>query len=348
MRYNGAMHSLPGVMIAWVTASVLFGQDPAKEASPDPRQVAKDALAKWEGSDLADEKLLGAAVAAILVAGAPALEDLGARVQAIAALQPPDRRRTQAMDAALTHVAIGYLERETKAEMVYEGQYAPLRPLQPFVGKLYLGLLLDTPDWYDQGNRHVLVAPLRDIFPQSPGAEAMKALREIATDEDFEPEPLRQNLAFALAQWGDSSLVDARVARIEKDLADVDVGSERRTALRYELADIWYTLRAYERSARIHVELLRQAEQAEVPLMPNHYYNAACSLARAGQGDAALAELERAVARQLSGRVDPSLHLERKLFEQDHDLDSVRADARFRALVEKAFGAGKADRARRG
>lgn len=351
MRYNGGMKSaflLSVLAVAPLGVTILPAQEHPAQASDDLPAAARAAFAKWEASDLSDRRLLETAVEAILRAGAPAIADLGARATAVAAEKPADRRKVEALDAAVTHLAIGYLKRESEAEMLYEGQYAPLRALQPYVGKLYLDLLLKTPDWYDQGNRHVLVAPLRDIFLASPGADVVAALREIATDEDFEPEPLRQNLAFALAQWGDPSLIEARIARVEKNLADETIGRDQRAALRYELADIHYTLRAYPRAARIHVELLREAEAADVPLLPNHYYNAACALARAGQPDAAFDELARAVARQTGSPIDPSQKLERKLFEQDHDLDTLRGDPRFGALVEKAFGPTKSTGAGKG
>jgi len=321
---------------AFLVALVLAANSPAQDRH-DPVAAARAALDAWLQSDHADTKLLEQAVHAIVAGGAGALDDLGRRARAAAASKDPHLGR--GLDAAITHVTVAIFKRETGSGMTYAGQYDALRALQPFAGKLLLRLLIDTPDWFSQHDRHLLVFPLRDVFVDSPGEEVCQQLRVIATDEDFEPEPLRQNLAFALAQWGDRTLIEARIARVTKD-ADADgISDERRAALRYELADIHYTLRDYARAAQIHVEMLRQAEATHTSLLPLHYYNAACCLARAGAVDAALDELQRAAVLMRSGEIDPSQMLERKLFDRDPDLAKARESERFAKIVETAFGA---------
>ena len=323
------------LVLAAASAAMAQGQDDGKLVA------AREALGKWLASDLADTTVLDRAVTAILAAGAPALDEVGDRARR--AKLADDLPAGRALDAVITHVVIGFLKRETESGMIFAGQYDALRGLQPYAGKLLLRLLVDTPDWFSQQERHLLVFPLRDVFVQSPGEDVCKQLHEIAVDEDYEPEPLRQNLAFALAQWGDRGLIDARIARVTKD-ADADgIRDDRRAALRYELADIYYTLREYERAAQIHVEMLRRAEASGTRLTPLNYYNAACCLARAGEGQAALDELQRAAILMRSGRVDPSQMLERKLFERDPDLASVRGSAPFAKIVETAFGSKPAD-----
>ncbi|HLU39025.1 MAG TPA: hypothetical protein VK081_06545 [Planctomycetota bacterium] len=304
----------------------------AQEAGRDPARAALDA---WLASDHSDPKLLEAAVAAVLDAGGPALAAVGERARR--ARTAENRHEARGLDAVVTHVTIGFLQRAGKSGMIYRGQYDDLRALQPFVGELLLRLLLDTPDWFSQSDRHGLAFPLRDVFSEPPADEVVKRVKAAATDEDFEPQAVRQNLAFLLAHWGDRSLIDARIAQVTRDAEDESIDATRRAALRYELADIHYTLGEYEQAAQIHVDMLRRAETAGAELRPVYYYNAACCLARAGARQAALAELERAVELMRSGRVDPSHMLERKLFEADPDLDAVRGDPRFAELVRAAF-----------
>lgn len=326
--------------------SVLLVVAPTAAAQVEEQQPLRDvreALDAWLASDHSDAGLLQKAVVAVLDGGTPALAEVGARAKKAAA--NADRLVGSGLDAVINQVTVGFMERAARTEMVFEGQYAPLRELQPFVGKLLLRLLLDTPDWYSQHDRHSLIAPLRDVYPTAPGEDVMRQLAAVAGDEDFEPEPVRKNLAFALAQWGDRSFVDARIASLVAESTAEGIDGDRRAELRYELADVHYTLREYDRAARIHVDMLRQGEAAGADLGPVHYYNAACCLARAGAHDAALDELQRAATLLANESLDPSRKLERKLFEKDPDLDAVRSSPRFATIVEKAFGppATKAD-----
>ena len=125
MRYKGGMKSasrLIVLVVAGLAATTVPAQERQAKDVDDLRQAAREAFAKWEASDLSDRSLLETAVRAILRAGAPAIADLGARATAVAAEKPADRRKVEALDAAVTHVAMGYLKRESEAEMVYEGQ----------------------------------------------------------------------------------------------------------------------------------------------------------------------------------------------------------------------------------
>ncbi|MEZ5966542.1 MAG: hypothetical protein R3F56_22085 [Planctomycetota bacterium] len=314
---------------------LLLGTIPAQQPDDAGLVAARRALDAWLASDQTDRGQLDQVVSAALAAGTEAIDHIGERARA--ARKADDPRLGRGLDAVITHMTVAFLKRETESGITFAGQYEPLRGLQPFVGKLLLRLLVDTPDWFSQQERHLLVFPLRDVYPQSPGADVCKQLHEIAADEDYEPEPVRQNLAFALAQWGDRSFIDARIARVEKEASQEGLGADRRAALRYELADIHYTLRDYARAAGIHVDLLRRAEATDTPLVPVNYYNAACCLARAGQGEAALDELQRAARLMRDGNVDPSQMLEKKLFEGDPDLASVRGSERFAKIVAEAF-----------
>lgn len=338
---------LCGGVVAQAPTPAPVAQDGQDRAAQEKTAAAKRALQAWLESDLTDATLLDKATKAILAAEPSLLTEVAARAQA--AQKADDRQVGRGLDSVIRHVTLAIVQREAESGMVYEGQYEVLRGLQPFAGKLLLQLLLDPPDWFDSQQRPGLIAPLRDVLPQSPGADVLEQLREIASDEQFESSALRQSLPFLLAQWGDRALIDARIASVKAEVDDPNTKGERRAAQRYELADIYYTLRDYARAARIHVDMLRQAEADGVELQPNQYYNAACCLARSGAGDAALAELERAAKLMASGRVDRSQMIERKLFDRDPDLASVRGHARFAALVRVAFGepAGKSGEARK-
>ena len=63
-----------------------------------------------------------------------------------------------------------------------------------------------------------------------------------------------------------------------------------------------------------------------IPENPTVHYNLACSLALCGERERALDELERAIG---LGYADPAFLLE------DGDLESLRADPRFAALVKR-------------
>ena len=219
--------------------------------------------------------------------------------------------------------------------MIFAGQYDDLRVLQPYVGHLYLNLLLDTPQWFPDGRRPLLVPALRDLYPDSPGEDAVQAIREIAEEEGLEAWNLRLALFCALAQWGDRELIDARIREVEGELETGDV-EDRLDATR-TLAQTYYTLRDHVAAARWHRQFLRGAEESGFKLVPADYYNAACCMSLNGDLESSLNELERCVELMRSGTVDSSLMLERDLFERDPEIAGVRKTARFAALLKAAF-----------
>ena len=219
---------------------------------------------------------------------------------------------------------------------MFAGQFEPLKPLQPWVGKVYLQLILNKPDWFPDRSRASLVPALRDLYPHGPEDSIFQQLKDVAADEQFESDSLRRALSFALAQWGDRSIVQPMLDELQ---SNVDKG-ETMDDLYFvgKLAIAHYELREYRKSGKFWLRYLRQREALDSPATPLDYYNAACSLSLSGDIPEALAELENASKHMLSGNADPSRHIDRKLFDSDPELRAIRHTKRFRELVEKTYG----------
>jgi tetratricopeptide (TPR) repeat protein len=274
------------------------------------------------------------AARAVLRAGEPGIAELAGRIAAVRRAQDSDSARR--LSSVLTHLAVQYLDRVEKSGMSFAGQFAALAPLQPAIGRVYLDLLLETPDWFPQGNRARVVAPLRDLLTEPPEHAVMERLRQIAAAEDSETQALREAVGYALAQWGDRGPVDARLGGLADQLASAG-DAERRQALLVAMAEIHHRVRDYAKAADAYLEALRSGEREGAQLLPAQYYNAACSLAQAGRGDAALDELERCMALMRSERFDPSQLIEKRMLLEDRDLRPLRGNTRFEELLRAAF-----------
>lgn len=294
--------------------------------------AAQKAVGAWLQSGMADEELLGKTVKAVLDGGDGALGWFGGE---LAVATDPAAARTKGLQAVATHVCLDFVKRAVKSEMVFAGQYRPLQPLMPFVGRLFLLLLLETPDWYPDTFRAQLVPPLRDLYPQSPGQREVLGMIAMVRNVDIEPENLRVQLSLALFQWGHPEFIQPVLDRWRQASGDGDA-SDRVEALRM-LADLQYQLRQYGESAATHRQMELMAENGSVPLWPADYYASACVHALSGDRDKALDEFERCVERQTSGTVDSSLHLDKKVFERDPEIQSLRGTERFEKAMLKAF-----------
>jgi hypothetical protein len=321
------MRAFAGWMLLVSGASVLLAQQPA--TGPE---AAKQAVATWLQSGMSDEQLLGKTVKAVLDGGDAALQWFGGE---LATATDQTEARTKGLQAVGTHVCLDFVKRAVKSDMVFAGQYDPLRPLLPFAGGLFLKLLLQTPDWYPDTFRAQLVPPLRDLFPQSPGQSEVLGMIELVKNVAVEPENLRVQLALGLFQWGHPEFVQPVLDRWRQASGDGDAG-DRVEALRM-LADLQYQLRQYGQSANTHRLMEALAAKSGVPLWPTDLYASACVHALSGDLDKAIAEFEQCIGRQTSGTVDPSLHIKQKVFELDPEIKSLRGTERYRQAMQKAF-----------
>jgi tetratricopeptide (TPR) repeat protein len=335
-------------MVTWslffcLCLGVQVVQEPQGPASrPTSRKNSLDhvkvLLERWLDKEQRSESLRSEVVEAIAAVGARAMRHLAG--EAARARDGEDRSRARALDSVICHVGLHWLDRVKKSKMIYAGQYSPLAELQPTVGDFYLMLVINTPQWFPDNRRIEVVPAIRDLYPKSPGDAVQEQIKQIARNEDIEPLNLRAALKYALAQWGDRSLVKERINELTREAQSQD--SETSMLALKALADVHYQIRDYLTAARMHTEFLAKAEAEDYYRVPADYYNAACCMSLSGNVHSALDLLDRCLKLNNSDRVDESVRLHRDLFDHDPEIRAVRKTKRFRELVSAAFPAGDA------
>lgn len=321
------MRAIPAVTSLLLVA--LPAQSIPSQATPDFRQ----AVTAWLASDHSDEKLMATASDALLDQGKKGVMYLAELVSD--STQGEDRFRRQALEALVSSVSIGFLQKESERGMVYAGQFDPLSGLQPLVGQLFLDLVLDTPDWFPVNMCSLVVPALRDLYPQGPDRGSIRAMRRIAEDQDFEAQDLRRVLIYALAQWGERDLVEEQIASLRRNAGEGE--NEDELIFLEQLGRLHYELREYSVAAELWTRFLRSMEAIQMTPTPFGYYNTACSLCLSGDQERAFAELERCGALLRSPHLDPSARIERRLFDEDPELRTIRSTRRFQELVASIF-----------
>jgi tetratricopeptide (TPR) repeat protein len=101
------------------------------------------------------------------------------------------------------------------------------------------------------------------------------------------------------------------------------------------LAELHYQLGQFAAAAGYYKSLLEASEQAgqATERLATLAYNLACSLALAGKSDDAFEYLDKALTMAAKGRL-----LSKAMIDEDHDMNNLRADPRFRDVVRKHFG----------
>ncbi len=266
---------------------------------------------------------------------------------------PPPARPATPVEAALTRLQAAseqerpaalaaYITAHMATNALYAGQYAALRTVDPDPVPQLREWVLEAPDRVtdEDAFRQACVRALRDVIEGEAPEEVIKTLRGVIEDE-FEAPAMRSAATDALAQLGDRTFVDKMIAELEPVAAGDDV--KRKAAAWMQLADIYYNLRDYAKSAEAYGKLLALHEDGEVDLtkagqnVPTLYYNSACSLALAGDKEAAFARLTKALEVAAHAR-----GLSRSLLDSDMDIASLREDPRFAELMAKHFPAAPA------
>jgi len=291
-----------------------------------------EAIEKWLASEHTSEELMAETVQAVCDADR-GLELLGKMQPMIAA--KPDAPRTKGLRSLMVQATLEHLRRTYRSGMVFVGQYDGLAPLQPWVRAFLFELLLDTPDWYPFTFRVRLVPAIRDLQLKLPAEERVAAIIALIED-DREPDDLRYALAAMLWQWGKKKHANEFIQKLQR--ATMDGDGEDRVNATLHLADYYNLLRDYKRAAGAHRAAQALARGAGFELRPIAWYAAACVHALAGDKELGMKALERCARMHASPDLDRSLRLERKLFENDPEIELLRADERFAGLLKLAFG----------
>lgn len=308
-------------------------------AAPKPEPQAEPAAGTPAPKpvEFADDikALMANAVAEPGAAADAAIARLVADKQTDALRRLHDRGQT-ILARALTTI----IRRKIETNALFAGQYEELRDFLPEVAPMLLAWAAEAPkDVSNPDNfRATCVRALRDIVPAERGTDDLKkslaALLETA--QKGRNEGLLLAAVCALHQYGEPRPFDAIKGNVEKALSS-DQAEQRANALN-TLADLHYQLRDYEHALTHYRSLLQAIETAKLPAqnLPTLLYNAACCASLAKKPDDAFALLDQAMT---AGAKDRSIT--KTMIDTDHDIDSLRADPRFSALIEKHF-AGKA------
>jgi|RhiMethySRZTD1v2_1073278.scaffolds.fasta_scaffold00180_3 hypothetical protein len=326
-----------GAALATIVATWGAG---ATSQQPDAAKVAA-AAEKWVTSDQVSREHLDLTVTVMVAEPKLGIDWLAAQLPS--ADKAPELPRSKGVHGLCTHCVLEFLRRRHESGVVFAGQYDDLRRLQPFVGKMLFGLLLETPEWFPTTHRVRLVPALRDVQPTLPDAQTLEATIAIADNAAIEPEDLRRALAAMLWQWGRKQHAQAFIDALQKASSEGD--AEERVNTMLELADLHYQLREYKTSANAHRAAQALASSTKVELRPNAWYASACVHALIGDVERGMAALEKCASMHAAPHLDESLRLKRSLFESDPEIALLRKDERFAGILELAFGKAKSDKA---
>ncbi|MHC4077732.1 MAG: hypothetical protein ACYST0_04720 [Planctomycetota bacterium] len=233
---------------------------------------------------------------------------------------------------------VAFIDDEIGKRTIYAGQYSGLRKLDWDVQAMLLKWLDEPPLEAEDGRafRNACISALRDVVEGEGSAEVRATLKKIATTK-YQSRPIKENATYALAQFGDTSLVDDLIAEHVKRTKDEQATNQARGW--QGLAEVYKGLRKYEDAVKAYKQLfiLIDSNQVTYPpqYMPVLIYNSACSMARAGHKDAAFVQVEKA----LKAGKESGNPLRRSLLDNDMDIQSLREDERFGPLVQKYLGA---------
>ncbi|MCA8957831.1 MAG: hypothetical protein KDC87_17275 [Planctomycetes bacterium] len=223
---------------------------------------------------------------------------------------------------------LALLEDRIATNAVFAGQYKDLTPIEG-VADLLSSWAAKPPEQARDTTtlRTASIRALRDIHGSKAQKGLLEALHGMVADA-LESSAVRNEAVFALAQFGDRKYVD-RLIQHYASFTERE-GAPDRAGGHQGLANVYYQLRDYKRAIVSYKALIamlenKQLQQDGADVL---YYNAACSMALAGDKDAAIAHLGKALAYGKTSR---------RMLESDMDLGSLRGDPRFRKLVDGYF-----------
>ncbi len=338
LRADSALLAAPrsfaiAMTCAWLVA--VASGDARGQSHPGSQAAAKisETVERWLATDQTSRDGLDECVKVLLAEAGVGIAWLAGQMPA--ALAAPAEPRSKGVQTLITHSSLEFLRRQRASNITFQGQYAALLPLQPIVGDLLFGLLLETPEWYPLTHRIHLVAPLRDLQARPPVSARLDAVVAIVEDARFEPEGLRRALAALLWQWGTKQHGQAMIAAMVAASGEGD--GEERVQATLELADFYTQLREYKQAATTHRSAQTLAKGANVMLRPIAWYSAACVHALLGDNERGIAALEQCTAQLASPDLDSSVRLPRSMFDQDPELAILRQHTKWNDLMRRAF-----------
>lgn len=288
---------------------------------PEHAEEIKQLMADAIGSDPEAQKASLAKLAADKTNGAAALAQLDERGRAI-----------------LARCVSSFVRKKIETNAIFAGQYLELRDFHPEASDLLLRWAKEAPPnvLNPEQFKTACLRALRDTLTGDEGNDRVRAdLREIAKKaQTGRNQDQFLTAVCALQQFGDGELFDQMKEAVLKQ-AEAG-GAEEKMQATNMLAELHYQARRYEDAANYYKQFvaLVEALPEQPPGVPTFIYNTACSLALAGKTDEALQYLEKA----LDASAKSERPLTKVLVDTDHDIDSLRQDARFQALYEKHFG----------
>ncbi len=231
-----------------------------------------------------------------------------------------------------------FVRKKVATNALYAGQYLELRDFHPESSDLLLLWAKAAPrgEPNAQAFRTACLRALRDTLAAEHATDRIRAdLREVATKaQSTGNDDLFLTTACALHQYGDPEMFDRIKATVLKEAESKDPAAK--LGALNTLANLHYQLRKYDDAATYYAAVVTAAEAMpdSNANLPTLIYNTACSLALAGKVDEAFTYLEKALV--------TAIKLERPfapaMLGEDHDLDNLRKDPRYQALLDKHVG----------
>ena len=246
-----------------------------------------------------------------------------------------------AKEADRESALVGFIEDRINTGAIYAGQYSAFRTLGWDVEKLLQQWMVESPDEAMSGDnfRAACIGALRDLVDADKATDELRAALRKLTEDELESPMIKDRAAYALAQFGDRSLVVKQIKRATDMTKAEDLSSQARGWS--ALSNICYHLREYGNAAKAYVQMIKLIDDSKIGYpeerLASLLYNSACSMALAGQKEKALARVERALK---TGRKSGN-QLRKSLLETDMDIASLRGEKRFPELMEEYFGVKK-------